>query len=354
MHQHEADTPARPHLEHIENFLREYCKTHSRQTVKTYRSYLRQWAAWAMAEGHAWPPTKQQWQQWWRHRTGMIHGGKQWHVEASAHRTFWRWSCGQDSSLTNPVHIDFLPKMHRKRRTPLSTAQLAALMQRDCPETARAQQNALATRLLMATGCRIAELTAITLAKLNLKTRTAFVKTKGGAEGALHFDEATAEEIRKWLKHRHKLATPESPGTLLLSLHGRKPVPNEFARQIAGYARARGVELTPHLLRHTFATRLIEGGAGIKEVQTLMNHTSVKSTLHYVHTSEKATKAAQRKLNLPSPGRGFPAKAVPAAPLGGGKPSVATKEDTTLVTENPAASTHGGGDILSLEDALWL
>jgi integrase/recombinase XerD len=262
----------------------------------------------------------------------------------------------EDDTLECPARFGILPQSKAPQRKPLTDQQLQSLLTPDYPATVQTQMLALVVRVLADTGCRIGELVRLEIGMIRMADCEADVVVKGGRVGRLQFSEATRNAITQWLKVRGRRSRVGSPSNLILTYTGRVYTPHNLGERVKEYAAKRGVKLTAHLLRHTFATRLIESGVALHAVQALMNHSAASSTMRYLHPSAATLRTAHAKLNLPVPKRH--------------KPSVATKEDTALVTENPAAAdTLGGGDILpkknctgqtgigeylTMEEALWL
>jgi site-specific recombinase XerD len=150
--------------------------------------------------------------------------------------------------------------------------------------------------LLLSTGIRRSEAVTITLDDLNLEKRQLLIRGKGDKERVVPLTEQAVEAIQAYLPHR----TQTQSRHLFVSawkghpLHGRC-----INRMLAIVIRKAGLEgqgITPHKLRHTFATHLIRNGVDIRTVQELMGHSELETTAKYLHSDTKTKQAAVGKL----------------------------------------------------------
>lgn len=142
---------------------------------------------------------------------------------------------------------------------------------------------------LYATGCRVSELINTDLHDVDLETRTVIVTGKGNKQRMLPVGRYALEAIRRWLPIRSGVRVPgRDPGALFLSTRG-----NRLSRQaVWRIARSHGVaadidptRLSPHVLRHSAATHMVEGGADLRTVQELLGHASLSTTQIYTKVS---------------------------------------------------------------------
>jgi integrase/recombinase XerC len=151
--------------------------------------------------------------------------------------------------------------------------------------------------LLYGTGIRISEACGLDVADVDHGRRVVRVLGKGGRERAVPYGVPAQRALDGWLgRGRPALAGPDSGGALLLGARGGRLNPTTARRIVAGYAERAGLPRTsPHGLRHSAATHLLEGGADLRAVQELLGHSSLASTQIYTHVSVERLRAAYRQ-----------------------------------------------------------
>ncbi|MEW2374639.1 tyrosine recombinase XerC [Micromonospora sp. NPDC047812] len=151
--------------------------------------------------------------------------------------------------------------------------------------------------LLYGTGVRISEACGLDVADVDHARRVVRVFGKGGRERAVPYGVPAQRALDEWLRHgRPALAAPHSRDALLLGARGGRLNPTTARRIVGGYAAATGLPpISPHGLRHSAATHLLEGGADLRAVQELLGHSSLASTQIYTHVSVERLRAAYRQ-----------------------------------------------------------
>ena len=184
--------------------------------------------------------------------------------------------------------------------------------------------------LLLSTGIRRSEAVGITLDDLNLEERQLLIRGKGDKERVVPLTDQAAEAIQAYLPHRTKTQSRH----LFVSAWKGRPIHgrciNRMLKIVIEKAGLAGQGITPHKLRHTFATHLIRNGVDIRTVQELMGHSELETTAKYLHSDTRTKQAAVGKLNglLGSPPE-------PVATAGGDQPEDALPEAGEQIT--PAA-----------------
>ncbi len=166
-------------------------------------------------------------------------------------------------------------------------------------DAALGRRDAAMLELLYATGMRISELASLAMDRLDLQRRRLRVVGKGNKERELLFGEPAAAAVRAYLADaRPALAARRGPagsgGTVFLNANGG-PLSVRGARMvIARWVEAVGApdRTSPHTLRHSFATHLLEGGADLRVVQELLGHANLQTTQIYTHLSDSALRSA--------------------------------------------------------------
>ena len=152
--------------------------------------------------------------------------------------------------------------------------------------------------LLYATGIRVSELTGLTLDNINLDIAYVRVFGKGRKERVVPVGQTAIDAVAVYLADlRPKLATAKSRNALFLSRTGRPLDRTNVWRMVDKYARLAGLAdgTSPHTLRHSFATHLLEGGADLRVVQELLGHADVSTTQIYTHVDPSRLKSIHQK-----------------------------------------------------------
>jgi len=150
---------------------------------------------------------------------------------------------------------------------------------------------------LYATGIRVSELCGLDIDDVDRSRRLVRVLGKGAKERSVPFGEPAEEALDAWLRQgRPVLATPRSGPALLLGARGGRLQPTTARAVVSRYAEAAGLpHVSPHGLRHSAATHLLEGGADLRSVQELLGHASLSSTQIYTHVSIERLRNAYRQ-----------------------------------------------------------
>ena len=150
---------------------------------------------------------------------------------------------------------------------------------------------ACALELLYAAGLRVSELTALTTAAVARDPQFLVVRGKGGKERLAPLNEAAREAVRVWLAVRPRPAKgrPDSPWLFPSRSASGRLTPRRFAQLLDEAAAGAGLDperVSPHVLRHAFATHLLEGGADLRVVQTFLGHADIATTQIYTHVAQ--------------------------------------------------------------------
>jgi len=156
--------------------------------------------------------------------------------------------------------------------------------------------------LLYATGCRASELSTLRTADVHPEQRICKCQGKGAKQRLVPLGERAAIAIVKYLKHERPLLAaraPTSPPWLLLSRRGRRLRREAIWELVKKYASRVGVPATvsPHTLRHSFATHVLAGGADLRQVQEMLGHASIATTQIYTHVDLTRLKQVHRKFH---------------------------------------------------------
>ena len=182
------------------------------------------------------------------------------------------------------------PRSRRPMPRVVSALELADLIEAPDEDTPLGIRDRAMLELLYGSGLRVSELIGVALGDLFLKSRGVRVLGKGRRERLAPLGEVSARALERYLEQVRPrwLRTPGNE-QVFLSRHGRPLTRQAVGYRVRFYARVSGVRerVTPHLLRHSFATHLLEGGADLRSVQELLGHADIGTTEIYTHTSRE-------------------------------------------------------------------
>jgi integrase/recombinase XerC len=201
-------------------------------------------------------------------------------------RTFFRYLCREGILTRNPARALLSPRTERKIPTHLEEGEVAMLV--EVPGEADASRRARAIlELLYATGIRCAELVGLDLGDVDLDARTVRVLGKGSKQRIVPFGHPALAALSAYFPARLH-ARPKSEALFVNSRGGRltdRSVRQIVTHRVKQVAIAR--RLSPHSLRHSFATHLLERGADLRAIQELLGHASLSTTQRYTHVNAR-------------------------------------------------------------------
>ncbi|HET7292577.1 MAG TPA: tyrosine recombinase XerC [Vicinamibacteria bacterium] len=204
----------------------------------------------------------------------------------AALRTFFRYLCREGALDRNPARAIVSPRVERRLPAHLDETQVGALL--DVPGQSDAVFRARAIlELLYATGLRCGELVSLDLSEVDLDGRMVRVIGKGRKERVVPFGQRARQAIRAYLPARAR-ARPKDEALFVNNKGGRltdRSVRLLVARRVRQTALAH--RLSPHGLRHSFATHLLQRGADLRAIQELLGHASLSTTQRYTHVNAK-------------------------------------------------------------------
>jgi integrase/recombinase XerD len=152
--------------------------------------------------------------------------------------------------------------------------------------------------VLYATGLRVSELVGLTVRDLDLETGLLTCFGKGSKQRRVPLGRAAVEFLRRYWPIRQQLLGNRSSDLLFLEPEGKAMTRQQFWRRLKGYGHSAGVAyLTPHLLRHSFATALLRNGADLRSVQLLLGHSDISTTQIYTHVTDDHLREVYQKFH---------------------------------------------------------
>jgi tyrosine recombinase XerC len=209
--------------------------------------------------------------------------------KVSTIRNFFRFLVREGHLDTNPLAAINAPKRERRLPTILTKDHLSSLIEAADEETPQGLRNRAILELMYAAGVRLSEVVRLDLKNVDLSERTLLVRGKGNKERMVLIGTAAEQAIRRYLKEaRHKLAVDPAPA-LFLNRDGQRLSGRSVQQIVRRHALRAGLDerVHPHLLRHSFATHLLDGGAELRVVQELLGHASASTTQIYTHVTEE-------------------------------------------------------------------
>ena len=215
----------------------------------------------------------------------------------SAIRSFYRYLVREQILTANPVQETSSPKLDKRLPSFLTTAEITKLLAAPDITNPNGQRDRAFLELLYASGLRVSELAGLNLEQVDLDTREIRVMGKGSKERMVLMGEPAANALTDYLNDgRRKLKGDKKTSAVFLNYQGGRLTERSVQELLEGYATKAdiGKKVHPHMLRHTFATHLLDGGADLRVVQELLGHASLSTTQIYTHVS----KSQARKVYL--------------------------------------------------------
>jgi integrase/recombinase XerD len=210
------------------------------------------------------------------------------YLQIAALRAFYRFAENEKKLATNPAEHLSLPRRWQRLPKSLSDAEIERLLTPEPVETPENLCDQAILELAYASGLRLAELKNLRLEQLHLDAGFLNVIGKGDKERVVPVGRRAVAALDRYLGvGRPQLIHPQSPGTVFLTRRGRSFAAVTLWLHIKNRVRRSGVErnVTPHMLRHSFATHLLEHGADLRVIQELLGHVNISTTEVYTHVT---------------------------------------------------------------------
>ena len=207
--------------------------------------------------------------------------------KTAAVRTFFTLLHERGVVSADPALQLSTPKVGRRLPKALRRDQVAALLAAPDAGTPAGLRDRAALELLYASGARVSEVAALDVDAVDLVDATARLFGKGSKERIVPLGEPACDAIDRWLSQgRPALSGAASTPALFLTRRGTRVTDHDLRAAVRSAATAAGLgAVTPHMLRHSYATHLLEGGADLRSVQELLGHVALSTTQIYTHVS---------------------------------------------------------------------
>lgn len=216
----------------------------------------------------------------------------------AAIRSFFRYLERTGRMKKNPAARIQFPKFNAKLPKVLSAAEVEALLNQPDISQPLGQRDKAFLELFYATGLRVSELTDLQLQQIHFDAGYLVVRGKGDKERLVPMGEWAAEALTTYLREgRPRLLKKGFSQEVFLNHHGGKLSRQGVWKIMKSYAVQAGIQqnLTPHMLRHSFATHLLENGVDLRSLQTMLGHVDISTTQIYTHVARARLKEIHEK-----------------------------------------------------------
>jgi integrase/recombinase XerD len=220
------------------------------------------------------------------------------YLEIAALRAFYRFAEDEKLLPANIAEHLSLPRRWKRLPKALTSQELERLLVPQSPETPQSLCDQAILEMAYASGLRLAELRTVRLEQLHLEAGFINVIGKGNKERVVPIGRKAVAALDRYLNvGRPRLVTPRSPAAVFLTRRGTPFAPVTLWLRIKQRARRAGIarNVTPHMLRHSFATHLLEHGADLRVIQELLGHASISTTEVYTHVTGQRLRDVHQK-----------------------------------------------------------
>ncbi len=213
-------------------------------------------------------------------------------------RAFFKFMLRDNHISESPVANLTSPRLRRHLPRVLSIAEVERLLAQPNQARPLGRRDSAMLELLYATGLRVSELITLSVARVNLEVGFLIVVGKGSKERIVPMGEVASEAVRGYLFEARPLILRGRMSEILFVTNRGKAMSRQgFWKLLKNYGRQANIQkaLTPHTLRHSFATHLLERGADLRAVQMMLGHADISTTQIYTHVARERLKEVHRK-----------------------------------------------------------
>lgn len=214
------------------------------------------------------------------------------HRKVAALRTFFKFLCREGILEVNPAELVASPRVERKLPNHLTIQEMIRFIEAPDVDTVLGKRDRAMLELLYASGVRVSELVGLNLTDIDFPNQTLRVKGKGRKERIVPFGEHARQAIQAYLSVRGALLVEGEAGrvdplAVFINYQGTRITTRSVGRMVDKYVRMCSDihHISPHSLRHSFATHLLDAGADLRTIQELLGHARLSSTQVYTHVS---------------------------------------------------------------------
>lgn len=271
----------------------------SANTLSAYRLDLQAFALWlGPQKGNLQTAERSQILQFLGHRVAQGIRPRSTARQLSSLRRFYRWLLTTGDRTDDPsLHVE-MPKLGRSLPKSLTESDVEQLL--DAPDTGTAlgMRNRCMLEVMYASGLRVSELVSLRVDQLNLRQGVLRVTGKGGKERLAPLGEESSSWVERYIREsRPAILAQQNCAVLFVTRRGKGMTRHAFWHIIKRLAQQAGIHkpLSPHTLRHAFATHLLNHGADLRVVQMLLGHSDISTTQIYTHVARERLKDLHAK-----------------------------------------------------------
>lgn len=204
-------------------------------------------------------------------------------------RSLFRYCVREELTTSNPAQALRTPRTGRKLPSLLSPEQLTTLLEAPPANEPAGLRDRAILETMYSAGLRVAELVGLNVANWERDGDVLRVLGKGRKERIAPLGRFAVKALTRWMEVREPDDRPDSQQALFLNRFGRRLTTRSIGRLLEKYLTQTGLDrnVTPHTLRHSFATHLLDGGADLRSVQEMLGHKSLTTTQIYTHVSTR-------------------------------------------------------------------
>ncbi len=215
-------------------------------------------------------------------------------------RGFYKFLTGEKLIDFDPVRNIDIPKTGLALPQVITREEMAHLIDSVDTSNPRGIRNAAMLEVLYGAGLRVSELVSMKMENINLEAGFVRIFGKGAKERAVPIGSYACDRVQEWITLARPLMLKNIPSYYLFVARAGKPMTRQgFWKLLKQYARASSInkKITPHTFRHSFATHLLEGGADLRSVQTMLGHSDISTTQIYTHVSRDYLQKMHKKFH---------------------------------------------------------
>jgi integrase/recombinase XerC len=215
----------------------------------------------------------------------------------SALRSFFKYLVREGAVEMNPARTVSTPKREKHLPTVMQPSDVALLLEQPDLSRPLGVRDAAFLELLYASGLRIGELVGIDIDDLELRARLVKVHGKGSKERIVPFGTKAEAALRAWLALRTDMVPDVEEQAVFVNFRGQRITTRSVRRLFDGYLKQAALRagISPHTMRHSFATHLLNAGADLRGIQELLGHASLSTTQKYTHLNDWQLIAVYKK-----------------------------------------------------------
>jgi integrase/recombinase XerC len=200
-------------------------------------------------------------------------------------RSFFKYLMREGVVEANPARMVATPKREKHLPSVMQPADVALLMEQPDLDTTLGKRDRAFLELMYGSGLRISELVGVDLDDLELRARLVKVRGKGSKERIVPFGSKAEEALRAWLAVRE---AKDDEHAVFVNYRGDRITTRSVFRLFDGYVKSAALRagISPHTMRHSFATHLLNAGADLRGIQELLGHASLSTTQKYTHLND--------------------------------------------------------------------